>query len=72
MRFTFGKNVSDLMLLGFAFICLVGGLRADDGVTSSAVIQRAGLTVDWFTHSGVGMNGGVAAVSYTHLRAHET
>lgn len=60
MRFTFGKNVSDLMLLGVAFICLVGGLRADDGVTSSAVIQRAGLTVDWFTHSGVGMTGGVA------------
>lgn len=60
MRFTIGKNVSDLMLLGVAFVCLAGGLRADDGVTSSAVIQRAGLTVDWFTHSGVGINGGVA------------
>ncbi|MDG1510743.1 MAG: PQQ-like beta-propeller repeat protein [Mariniblastus sp.] len=60
MRFTIRKNVSDLMLLGVAFVCLTGGLKADDGVTSSAVIQRAGLTVDWFTHSGVGINGGLA------------
>jgi outer membrane protein assembly factor BamB len=60
MRFKIGKNVSGLMFLGVAFVCLAGGLRADDGVTSSAVIQRAGLTVDWFTHSGVGINGGVA------------
>lgn len=28
--------------------------RGNDGIASDAVIDRAGLTIDWFTHSGAG------------------
>ena len=31
--------------------------EANDGVANDAMVNRAGLTVDWFTHSGAGARG---------------
>jgi len=53
------KTVSSYVVAGC--FCLAVGLIGNptsaignDGITSDAVIHRAGLKVEWFTHSGVG------------------
>jgi hypothetical protein len=63
MRFSIGKN-------GFLAVCLIAAASlagfsptvslGDDGIASDAIINRAGLTVEWFTHSGVSSSGELA------------
>ena len=63
MRFTTGKNgfltvpaTCILAVLALVFLASTVSV-ANDGITSNAIIHRAGLTVDWFTHTGVGPRG---------------
>ncbi|MFK7770171.1 MAG: PQQ-binding-like beta-propeller repeat protein [Mariniblastus sp.] len=55
MRFSIGKLT---LLIAVAFLAAnIGSVKSCDEVASDAVIHRAGLKVDWFTHSGVGARG---------------
>ena len=39
---------------------VAGVAQANDGVISNALIHRAGLQVEWTTHSGIGARGVIA------------
>lgn len=62
MKFSTSKN--RLLSLATAGLIAVTGMvylanpvHANDEVTSNAIINRAGLTVEWATHSGIGRGG---------------
>ena len=52
------KSTSLMDCLIFALLASVPSIgRSNDGVASNSVVHKAGLTVDWFTQSGIGAGG---------------
>jgi len=53
--------IRKIALSAGVMICLLAGIaHANDGVISNALISRAGLQVEWSTHSGIGARGSIA------------
>ena len=50
------KNIFSTLLLA-AVLSTTGIAQANDEIASNAIIDRVGLTVEWFSHSGAGANG---------------
>ena len=65
MRFSIGKcglltrSAGCLLAAAMVLVGFQGTGFANDGLTSNAIIHRAGLTIEWFTHTGVGAPGGL-------------
>ncbi len=63
MRFSTGKTgfstgpAGRMLSIVALLVCFASTSGANDGITSNAVIHRAGLTVDWYTHTGAGVSG---------------
>ena len=53
-----GKMTGKFAWLAMTVCLTVAGIaNANDGVVSDAIIHRAGLQVEWFSHSGIGVRG---------------
>ena len=57
--FNFRSRILALSSLVAAFLIVVGDQQAtaEEGMASDALVHKAGLTVDWFTQSGIGARG---------------